>query len=32
MEGYVLICKDCGKNGNEGECGILMEPSYPVAK
>jgi cathepsin L len=32
MNGYVLICKDCGKNGNEGECGILMEPSYPAAK
>jgi len=30
MEGYILICKDCGKNGNKGECGILMEPSYPV--
>jgi cathepsin L len=32
MQGYVLICKACGKNGNEGECGILMEPSFPVAK
>jgi C1A family cysteine protease len=29
MEGYVLICRNCNKNGNEGECGILMEPSYP---
>jgi cathepsin L len=29
MQGYVLICKDCGKNGNKGECGILMGPSYP---
>jgi C1A family cysteine protease len=26
--GYVRICKDCGQNGNEGECGILMAPSY----
>jgi hypothetical protein len=32
MDGYVLICKDCGKNGSKGECGILMEPSFPVAK
>jgi len=32
MEGYVLICRDCNKNGNKGECGILMEPSYPTAK
>jgi C1A family cysteine protease len=31
-EGYVLICKDCDKNGDEGECGIDMEPSYPIAK
>jgi len=28
-EGYVLICKDCDANGNEGECGIYMDPSYP---
>jgi len=32
MDGYILLCKDCGKNGNKGECGILMEPSFPVAK
>jgi C1A family cysteine protease len=31
MDGYVLICRNCNKNGNEGECGILMEPSYPTA-
>jgi C1A family cysteine protease len=30
-EGYVLICKNCGKNNNDGECGINMMPSYPVA-
>jgi len=29
--GYVQICRDCSKNGVEGECGINMEPSYPVA-
>jgi cathepsin L len=28
-EGYVLICKDCDKNGSAGECGIASEPSYP---
>jgi len=27
--GYVLICKDCNKNGNQGECGINDQPSYP---
>jgi len=32
MDGYILLCKDCGKNGDKGECGILMEPSFPVAK
>ena len=29
MEGYVLICKDCDENGDQGECGILDDPSYP---
>eukprot|EP01084_Bolivina_argentea_P200358 342616_1 len=28
MEGYVLICRNCKKNGNKGECGINMYPSY----
>jgi len=28
-EGYVLICRDCNANGNEGECGINMYPAYP---
>jgi len=31
-DGYVLICKDCDKNGNQGECGINDDPSYPIAK
>jgi len=26
MEGYVLMCKDCGANGNEGQCGINTSP------
>jgi C1A family cysteine protease len=29
-DGYVLICKDCNKNGDQGECGINDDPSYPV--
>jgi len=29
MDGYILICRECGKNGKDGECGLLMEPSYP---
>jgi cathepsin L len=28
-DGYVLICKDCDVNNGQGECGILMQPSYP---
>jgi len=28
--GYVLICRDCGKNGDQGECGILDEPNVPT--
>eukprot|EP00486_Rosalina_sp_Unknown_P006161 CAMPEP_0201571220 /NCGR_PEP_ID=MMETSP0190_2-20130828/13886_1 /ASSEMBLY_ACC=CAM_ASM_000263 /TAXON_ID=37353 /ORGANISM="Rosalina sp." /LENGTH=349 /DNA_ID=CAMNT_0047995633 /DNA_START=164 /DNA_END=1213 /DNA_ORIENTATION=+ len=28
-KGYVLICRNCNKNGNQGECGILDQPSYP---
>jgi len=30
-QGYVLICKDCNKNGNQGECGINDDPSYSYA-
>jgi len=30
--GYVLICRSCNKNGAEGECGINMEPSFPITK
>lgn len=29
MDGYVLLCRDCEANGTKGECGILMQPSYP---
>eukprot|EP00483_Globobulimina_turgida_P000685 UN00685 len=27
-QGYIDICRNCGKNGRKGECGILMEPSF----
>ena len=30
MEGYMLICRNCDKNGNRGECGILEDNTYPV--
>lgn len=30
MQGYALICRNCDKNGNEGECGILEDGSYPT--
>jgi len=29
-DGYVYLCRDCGANAGKGECGILMQPSYPV--
>lgn len=28
-EGYVRLCRECDANGAKGECGILMQPSYP---
>jgi len=30
QKGYVNICRDCDKNGKDGECGILMEPNVPT--
>ena len=30
-DGYIRICKNCSKNRGEGQCGVLMSPSYPVA-
>eukprot|EP01083_Nonionella_stella_P125279 378878_1 len=29
-QGYILICRNCNKNGRDGECGILMEPNIPT--
>jgi len=31
-DGYIRLCKECDKNGDAGECGILEQPSYPVMK
>ena len=31
-EGYVRICRECNKNGDDGECCILCQPSYPTTK
>jgi len=31
-KGYIRLCKECGKNGNSGECGLLKQPSFPVPK
>eukprot|EP01083_Nonionella_stella_P276078 937869_1 len=25
-DGYIRLCKDCNKNGNAGQCGVLMAP------
>jgi len=30
--GYIRLCKDCGVNRGAGQCGILGQPSYPIAK
>ena len=30
MEGYMLICRNCDKNGKKGECGILEDNTYPT--
>jgi len=29
MQGYILICRNCNKNGKMGECGILRDNTYP---
>jgi len=31
-KGYILLCKECGKNGNQGECGLLKQPTWPTPK
>jgi len=27
--GYIRMCKDCDKNGSQGQCGIAAQPVYP---
>merc|ERR1719410_831235 len=29
-EGYIRLCRNCGKNLGKGQCGIAGQPSYPV--
>lgn len=29
-EGYIKLCKNCGKNQGAGQCGLLLQPSYPI--
>jgi len=29
--GYIRLCRNCGANGEQGQCGIAMDASYPVA-
>jgi len=29
-DGYIRLCKGCGKNGEEGECGLAADASYPI--
>lgn len=31
MKGYILLGRGSQYNGGQGQCGILMDPSYPVA-
>jgi len=28
--GYIRLCRNCGANNGEGQCGILMSASYPI--
>jgi len=30
MNGYILLCRNCGKNSGAGQCGLLAQPSYPT--
>jgi len=30
--GYIRLCRNCGKNRNSGQCGILMQPVYPTVR
>jgi len=28
--GYIRLCRECSKNNGAGQCGVLMQPVYPV--
>jgi C1A family cysteine protease len=32
VSGYIKLCKQCGQNGNQGECAMLAHPTYPYPK
>jgi len=29
-DGYMKMCKNCGKNGKKGQCGVAADGSYPT--
>lgn len=29
-DGYMKMCKDCGKNGKKGQCGVAADGSFPT--
>lgn len=29
--GYIRLCRNCNKNRGSGQCGLLVQPSYPIA-
>jgi len=29
-QGYIRFCKNCGKNGGDGQCGLTLDASYPT--
>lgn len=29
-DGYIRLCRNCGANNGDGQCGILMSASYPI--
>lgn len=28
--GFIRLCRNCGMNSGAGQCGLMMQPSYPV--
>lgn len=29
-DGYIRVCRNCGKNGRTGECGVTVEAVFPI--